>query len=154
MDTPGDEESQRYEQVKRAQSLSARSVVLEEMSKLQELISSGLITEESEKWEAQKLLLTLQKEANQYLLDIKKNTTPMGEFNKPGFIKTMTYYDYMAKTPGNRNIEIGDAKIVIQVQTMDEIDNVEKIMGKIKKSFGESIKQREFAAPTDQDLYR
>lgn len=148
------EESQVYKVREKSSAMSVRNFIINEMSRLRELIGSGKIKEDREKFEAQLKLLQLQKESNQLLLDIKKNTTNLAEFNKPGIVKAMTYYDYKAKDTKSSTISIGDAKFIMQIDAPQKIEDVESMMDLIKKYLGNYIKEKEFSGVKNQEVLR
>ena len=138
-----------YDAHKKQQNRTIYDFLGREIAALQELINSGAIKEAKEKYQAQTQLLQLDKERNAILLDIKKNTTKLDEFNKPGLVRAITYYDYKSKDADASTIEIGDAKFVMQVQSLQTIDDVQKMMDAIKKYLGTFVKQSESAGYTN-----
>lgn len=85
---------------------------------------------------AQVELLQMQAQANDLLLQIKKNTDKFGEFNKPSFVKTMTYYDYMTQQGGTKGIEIGNANFAFKIDAPQTQEDVEEMMRLIQSSLG------------------
>jgi hypothetical protein len=119
------------------------SFITKQISALKDALNTNVISDAKERYQAQTQLLQLDKERNQLLLDIKKNTTKLDEFNKPSIVRAITYYDYMSKDADKQTIEIGDARFVMQIQSIQTLDDARKMMEVIKKYLGEYIKQSE-----------
>lgn len=149
-----DTESSTYKNTQNSQSMTVRQFLLQEMQGLQSLLSSGKIKETKEQWEAQLKLVQLQKEANGLLVDIKKNTVKLEEFNKPGEVRALTYYDYKAKDAKSTTMTINDAKFVMQINAPQTLDDVNKMMDVVQKYLGNLIKQKEFSGYRNQELLR
>jgi hypothetical protein len=94
-----------------------------------------------EQLNAQLQLLQIQKEANQILIDIKKNTSDVGEFNKPSFVKAMTYYDYMTRSSDMKGIEIANAQFAFKVDQVQTQEDVNNMMTVIQSALGNHISQ-------------
>lgn len=141
-----------YEAHRKQQSRNIYEFLTEEISALKDLLKSGTIKEAKERYQAQTQLLQLDKERNALLLDIKKNTSKLEEFNKPGLVRAITYYDYKSKDADSSTIEIGDAKFVMQIQSLQTIDDVNKMMDAIRQYLGTFIKKTESAGYANPQL--
>jgi hypothetical protein len=110
------EDSAAYRAQERQQNMKLREIILQQYNQLKALYPK--ITDESEKLKAELELWSLQKEANDLLLAIKNNTgAALGDFNVPGGMDVITYYDYRLRTT-DRNVagmEIANAHIAVQV---------------------------------------
>jgi hypothetical protein len=137
-----------------AQSMTVRNFLIQEMTELGKIISGNKFEDEKEKWEAQLKLVELQKEANGLLLDIKKNTINIDEFNKPSMVRALTYYDYKSRESGSSTMTFNDAKFVMQITAPQTIDDVQKMMNVMRKSLGGFIQQQERAGYKNQELLR
>jgi len=140
-------ESAVYEEHRKQQNLNIYNFITKQIAVLQQLIKSGAITEVKERYQAQTQLLQLDKERNALLLEIKK-TLQGSEFNKPSKVNAITYYDYKARDAQASNIEIGDAKFVMQIQSIQTLDDVNKMMSLIKQYLASFIKQSESSGYT------
>lgn len=148
------EESSMYKATLRHENLTMREYLLQMMDELNRKLASGLITDAEERYDAQIQLLELQKEANSLLLEIKENTAQIGEFNKPGFVKAITMYDYRAKDQTSTTFSIGDAKFVMQVTAPQTLEDVDSIMKLFKDYFTPYIKRNDAAGYKTADLLR
>ena len=140
-------ESAVYEEHRKQQNLNIYNFITKQIAALQQLIKSGAITEAKERYQAQTQLLQLDKERNALLLEIKK-TLQGSEFNKPSKVNAITYYDYKARDAQASTIEIGDAKFVMQIQSIQTLDDVNKMMSLIKQYLASFIKQSESSGYT------
>lgn len=137
------EESPVYQAHKRQQNLTIRDFLLGRMQELQSMLTAGRFQDIDERRDMEIHLLKLQKEANSLLLDIKENTQNLAEFNKPNFVRAITYYDYRARDAATTTLTIGDAKFVMQIEAPQTLDDVQTIMDVVKKYFGNFIKQQD-----------
>lgn len=112
------QDSASYKSENKRQTEIVRTQIFNEMSALRNLLPK-LTGDNVDKANLQ--LLQLQKQANALLLEIKNNTAKMiGEFNKPSFLKSLTYYDFYTKNPATRSLSIANANFAIQI---DDIRN-------------------------------
>lgn len=152
-----DKDSLVYKTHEKQQNQEIVNFIYQEMDALRSLMNTPAFKAskdyERERYEAQVQLLKLEKEANSLLLEIKKNTTKIGEFNKPGFVRAITYYDYKAKDAKSTTMEIGDAKFIMQVSAPQTLDDVEKMWELVKKYFGDYIKRTESSGVVNANLY-
>lgn len=135
-----------YEQHRKQQNLGIRDFIFNEMSALRRLLPS---LDTKEKFEAQLQLLKLQKEANELLLDIKKNTEKVAEFNKPSSVKAISYYDYKTSGQSPNGFEIANAQFVMNVEAPQTLEELEAAMDSFsemaQKKYGKSLKRSQNA---------
>lgn len=125
-----DEESAYYRSLHRQYNYQIRNLLLQQINELRRLIPK---LDNEERLQAQVELLELQKRANELLLEIKENTSVLGEFNKPSYLKALTYYDYMVRNPETRAISIGNAEFAFNIDAIQTIDDVNNIIDLIKR---------------------
>jgi len=130
------EESTKYLQDQKSLNLGLKDKLLQEASGLKDLIPQ---LDSKDQLDATLQMLNLQKEANQIMIDIKKNTDKFGEFNKPSFVKAMTYYDYMTQDSQNKSIEIGNAEFAFKIDSIKTTDDVKSLMTLIQDTLGKQI---------------
>ena len=92
-----------------------------------------------EQIQAQLQLLQLQKDQNSILLEIKNNTSKFGEFNKPSFVKAMTYYDYMTQDSQNKAVEIANAEFAFKIDAPQSEQEVNQLMDLIQQTIGVKV---------------
>lgn len=126
-----DQESAYYRSLHRQYNYQIRNLLLQQINELRQLIPK---LDNEERLRAQVELLELQKRANELLLEIKENTSVLGEFNKPSYLKALTYYDYMVRNPETRAISIGNAEFAFNIDAIQTIDDVNNIIDLIKRA--------------------
>lgn len=131
-----DEESVYYRSLHRQYNYQIRNLLLQQINELRQLIPK---LDNEERLQAQVELLELQKRANELLLEIKENTSVLGEFNKPSYLKALTYYDYMVRNPETRAISIGNAEFAFNIDAIQTIDDVNNIINLIKRAVVKDI---------------
>jgi hypothetical protein len=143
-------DSSQYQADFKNQGLAFRDRLLAEARDLQARIPK-LNTDEQ--LSAQLQLLQLNKEANQILLDIKKNTSDVGEFNKPSFVKAMTYYDYMTRSSDMKGIEIANAQFAFKIDQVQSQEDVNNMMATIQSALGNHISQSDKLGVTNPHVF-
>jgi hypothetical protein len=131
-----DSQSTKYLNDQKSLNMGIRDRLLSQAQELRELIPK---LDSKAQLEATLQEMQLQKEANQILLDIKKNTQQFGEFNKPSFVKAMTYYDYMTQDSQARSIEIGSADFVFKIDAPQTEEDIQNLMALVESSLGQHI---------------
>ena len=131
-----DDQSTKYLEDEKSLNMSLYQKLIMEIQDLNSLIPT---LDTKDQIEAQLQSVNLQKDANQLLVDIKKNTSNFGEFNAPGFVKVMTYYDYMTKDSKAKSIEVGNASFVFQIETPQNEQQVDDLVELVKESMGKSL---------------
>lgn len=129
------EDSSKYIQDDTTASLGIRDQMLSKINELTAIIPTmhGL-----DQITAMTTQIDLQKQANQIMLDIKANTNKFGEFNAPGFVKTMTYYDYMTQDSKAKTMEIGTASFVFQIDSPQSLKDIENLKDLVTTAVGET----------------
>ena len=142
-------DSAQYVAVQRQENFQIRDLILDYLGQLRNLIPS--ITDPQEKMRAELQALQLQRDANALLLEIRNNTaTSVGEFNAPGSLRAMTFYDYRVlggRGDNVRSFEIGNANFAINVQQLQDIGDVANMMGLIQQWLGNLMRNREAEYP-------
>jgi hypothetical protein len=131
-----DTQSTKYIQDQKSMNMGIRDRLLAEARELQSLIPK---LDSKSQLDATLQMINLNKEANQILLDIKKNTDQFGEFNKPSFVKAMTYYDYMTQDSDSKSIEIGSAEFVFKIDAPQTQEDVQNILSLVQTSLGQHV---------------
>ena len=96
--------------------------------------------------EALTTLNELTQKTNEILLDIKKAVSPIGEFNKPGNVKVLTYYDYMSKQASSNKVEIANAHFAFNIDGVNTIQELDTILNNLadhlKRNYNANITNR------------
>jgi hypothetical protein len=135
-----------YEQHRKEQNYGIRTYLFKEIEALKKLMPS---LDTKERFEARLQALKLQKEANDLLLEIKKNTEKIAEFNKPSSVKAITYYDYKTAGKDPKGFEIANANFTMNVEAPANAEELEGALNSFsdlaQKKYGKDLKRSQNA---------